>query len=336
MAGDKNKRPRLKLKEEKRPVNRKLLIFLFLATGAASFFFWWRGKILRDSPPSVEPATGGINIRTTTSPTKLALGQSSSRKIGEEKLVAELEAITATASGHYAVAVYRITDDSNYGFNQSERMPAASIMKVPVMVAVWKEISLGNISLSDIYTLDEADRSTGSGPLQFRPAGSKYSIDELLTYLGKNSDNTAWVMFNRRLTKKKMTESMADMKMSNSSYNDLVITAEDAAKMFRYIYDGNAGGDKGRVAISEYLSGSIYEDRIPAAFSDTDQVSFIHKVGTDEGVWSDVGIVMPEETMKVKPFVIAVLNQDVKRSEAVDMVPDIVKRIWKFEVNSSK
>lgn len=335
MAGDKNKRSRLKSKEEKRPVNRKLLIILFLATGAASFFFWWRGKVLHNSPPETD-TTERIETDVTSSPTKSPTGRQVALRMGEDKLIKELEEITATTSGRYAVYVYHLTDGSSYGFNQAERMPAASIMKVPVMVAVWSEIAAGNLNLSDIYTLDEADRATGSGPLQFKPAGSKYTIDELLMYLGKNSDNTAWVMFNRRLTKKKMVDVMARMDMKNSSYNDLVITAEDAAKMFKYLFDERAGGEEGRDAIFEYLSDSIYEDRIPAAFEEDSGVNIYHKVGTDAGVWSDVGIVEPVNMPKVQPFIVAVLNQEVKRSEAAGLVPEIVKRIWKYEVNSSK
>jgi hypothetical protein len=143
-------------------------------------------------------------------------------------------------------------------------------------------------------------------------------------------------MFNRRLTKKKMVDVMARMDMKNSSYNDLVITAEDAAKMFKYLFDERAGGEEGRDAIFEYLSDSIYEDRIPAAFEEDSGVNIYHKVGTDAGVWSDVGIVEPVNMPKVQPFIVAVLNQEVKRSEAAGLVPEIVKRIWKYEVNSSK
>ncbi len=306
-------------------MNRKLLLFLFLATGLFSGFFLWRGKALRENPPSeVVLSEDGQTVRT--SPVVKP-----GRRIGEENLITELEQISATTSGRYAVYVYRLGDGSSYGFNQTERMPAASIMKLPVMVAVWKEIAEGKISLSDTYTLDEADRAMGSGPLQFRPAGSIYSVEELLTYLGKNSDNTAWVMFNRRLSKKKMSEAMAEMKMADSSYNDLTVTAEDAAKMLRYIYNGDAGGEEGKEAIYGYLSDSIYEDRIPAAFSDTDEVQIIHKVGTDAGVWADAGIIIPTGSLDLEPFIVVVLNQDVVRAEAQTIVPDMVSRIWKFE-----
>lgn len=332
MADDKPRRSRLKLKEEKKPVNRKLLIVLFLATGAASFFFWWRGKVLRETPPAGEKPG---QVQTSVSPVK-GTGGKPVKRIAEEKLVTELEEITATTSGRYAVYVYRLEDGSSYGFNQKDRMPAASIMKIPVMVAVWKEISLGNLKLSDTYTLDEADRATGSGPLQFKQAGSNYTVEELLTYLGKNSDNTAWVMFNRRLSKKKMIEAMTEMRMTESSYNDLVITAEDAAWMMKYIYDGKAGGEEGKAAIFEYLSDSIYEDRIPVGFSKIEGVEIVHKVGTDAGVWSDVGIVMPETSGDFQPYVVVILNQNVKRDEATGIIPEIARRIGQFEINSDK
>lgn len=325
------RRTRLKEKEKK-PVNRKALIVLFLATGLASLFFWWRGRVIRETPPVTEVKQNpGGKITPTTSQTQETQAAAIRRKMAEEKLTEELKEITATASGRYAVYVYRLSDGSSYGFNQEERMPAASIMKVPVMVTVWQKVAAGSLSPAEVYTLDEADRSTGSGPLQFKPAGSKYSIEELLTYLGKNSDNTAWVMFNRRLGKKEMQETMTKMGMTESDYGDLVITAADAARMFEYIYKGRAGGERGKGEIYGYLTDSIYEDRIPAGTAEEKNWEVLaHKVGTDAGVWSDAGI-LELNGEKKSDLVAVILNQEVKRAEAGTLVPDIVRRICEFE-----
>ncbi len=320
---------------EKTSVNRKLILWVFVLTGIFSGFVWWRGRVIKETPPEIldNPMSG-----VTPTQTIVKNGVDNWGQVEEANLMEQISRETATQSGRYAVYVYRLDDKYGYGLNEDERMPAASIMKIPAMLTVMSEIDRGGLELTDKYVLDEADRATGSGPLQFREAGTSYTIDVLLNYLGKNSDNTAWVMFNRRLGKAKIREMMKTMKLENSSYDDLVVSARDAAKMFEYIDDGLVGGEAGREKIFGYLIDSIYEDRIPAAFTDEDRVKIIHKVGTDAGVWADVGIVECESGTNcgVGPFVVAVLNQDVKRSEALTMVPSIVRRIWNFEVNRAK
>jgi beta-lactamase class A len=202
-------------------------------------------------------------------------------------------------------------------------------MKVPVMAAVWREIAAGRLKETDIYVLDEADRATGSGPLQFKPAGSEYTVEELLMYLGKNSDNTAWIMFNRRLGKEPVREIMTEAGMADSSYSDVVTTAADTARLFEFIYNGRAGGSRSREAIFSYLTGSIYEDRIPAGITGTNCEVAAHKVGTDAGVWADAGVL----EIQGRAFVVVILNQDINRNKASLMVPDLVRRICEFEEN---
>jgi beta-lactamase class A len=249
--------------KDKKPVNRGLLVVVFVVTGLASLFFWWRGIQLRN------PKEGIQNVENGKLKTENGIQKTENRK--QSMLIQEIEDLVATASGRYAVYVYQLTDKTGFGMNETERMPAASIMKIPVMTAVMQKVDKGELTLDQTYTLEGADRATGSGPLQFKTAGTSYSIDELLGYLGKNSDNTAWVMFNRRLGVKTMEDEVARLGMKDSSYDDLVITAADATKMFEYIYEE-------RKQLFSYLTGSIYEDRIPVGLAGAG-VQIIHKVG---------------------------------------------------------
>ena len=70
----------------------------------------------------------------------------------------------------------------------------------------------------------------------------------------------------------------------------------------------------------------------------------VHKVGTDAGVWADAGIVeckvqstgeasASRVKCKVEPMVVVILNQGVKREEAMKAVPEIVRMIWDYEIS---
>lgn len=319
------------MKGKKEPVNRKLLMWLFILTGVISLFLWWRGKAIHESGPVTN--TSG-DMRFVIEPTRSSPGLSPSLGLrNTKKIIGEIEKLTATASGTYAVYVYHLEDKDSYGVNETLEMPGASIMKLPVIMTVMKMIESGNLKLDDKYTLEEADRAAGSGPLQYKKAGESYNLDELLGYLGKNSDNTAWVMFNRRLGKNAIQDTIDSEGLVNTDYKNLTTTGVDTARMWKFFYSGKIG-EENRRKIWGYLTNSIYEDRIPAGLADTEATIVGHKVGTDIDIWADTGIVSCKLSVarcKAKPFVMVIMNREVKRSEAVEIVPGMAKLIWEFE-----
>lgn len=308
-------------------MNRKGLLIFFTLTGVVSLGFWWRGKIIHSATISkiIDPLEISYVIET-----QVPINYDYKRQ--SDGLIKQVENLVATASGKYALFVYHTRDGSSYGFNENVQMPAASMMKVPVMAAVMQMVADKKISLSDIYTMEEADRVTGSGPLQYKLSGSTYTISELLGYLGKNSDNTAWEMFSRRLGTDIFEDTVSKMGMVQSSYADLTTTVKDQARMFAYIYQDKAGGEAGKTSIYGILMNSIYEDRISLGLPET--VDLVHKVGTDEQVWSDGGIVIPNSG-KMYPFIIVIMNKDIDRDQAKVLVPEITKMVWKFETQTS-
>jgi beta-lactamase class A len=323
------KRKEVKVKEIQMPVNRKLLVWLFFLTGILSLFFWWRGRQIHGLAPG-----GGegnqlryvINTRGV-SPSPVV--------INPKPLLEKIGQMTATMSGTYAIYVQHLDDKTNYGIGETEEMPGASILKLPVLITAINKIENGELKFEDKYTLEEADRAVGSGPLQFKKAGTTYTVDELLTYLGKNSDNTAWVLFNRRWGKKTMQQTMENLGMTRSDYEQLTTTASEVGMMWNFLYTGKMQVEY-RKKIWEYLTGSIYEDRIPAGLLGTRAEVVAHKVGTDVDVWADAGILrckIENKECKVKPFILVILNQGVKRAEATVAVPQIAKAVWEFENN---
>jgi len=314
--------------EKKAPPNRKLLVWIFVLTGVSSLFLWWRGKVIRGGTSENNDPDMNFVIRREISPTPKANNE---KKIKE--ITGELTEVIATASGRYAVYAYHMEEKWGYGFNETEQKPAASLMKLPVMATAIDKLEKEEIKLDSKYTLEDADRSTGSGPLQFKNAGTVYTLDELLGFLGKNSDNTAWVLFNRRWGKGTIQKTIDNLGMKGSNYETLMTTAADTAKIWDYLYNGKYSTAI-KQAMERYLSDSIYEDRIPVGLAGTEGEVLMHKVGTDTDVWADAGVIkckIENERCKIKPFVLVILNEGVKRTEATIIVPKLVKLIWDFE-----
>ena len=54
-------------------------------------------------------------------------------------------------------------------------MAAASTIKLPILVAFFQAVDQGRIKLNDLLTMKESHVAEGSGNMQFRNPGSKYT-----------------------------------------------------------------------------------------------------------------------------------------------------------------
>ena len=280
------------------PVNRKLIGWVFVVTGIISGWLWWR-----EQKPELEPLKISYQIE---------------RKERAGEPVAQIRSRLNSAQGNWAVAVYRLDEKKGYGVGDSKVLPAASIMKVPILAAVFRKLEIGDLKLEDTYALKDADKQSGSGPIEFMNAGAKLTVKQLVTYMAKNSDNTAAYVLANMVGRREMEIEIERLGMKNTDFGENTTTAEDVAAMWQKIYE-----EKNQQTL-DLLQGSIYEERIPAGVPDGTRV--IHKVGTDLDIWSDAGIVMAE-----KPFILVIMNEGVDIDRAKKLVPELTKLIWDFE-----
>lgn len=275
------------------PVNRKLIGWVFAVTGLVSGWLWWR-----EQKPKLPPLKISYQIE---------------RKETAEGPVAQIRNKLNSVQGNWAVAVYRLNEGKGYGVNEETVLPAASIMKVPILLAAVKKLNP-----DDVYVLRDEDKQNGSGPIEFMDAGTQLPVQDLLTYMAKNSDNTATYVLANMAGRNEVKEEIKRLSMKDTNFDENTTTAYDVAMMWRKIYQ-----EKNQQML-DLLQESIYEDRIPLGLPEG--VDFIHKVGTGDGVWADAGIVMAD-----KPFVLVIVNGKVDMDEAKKLVPELTKLIWDFE-----
>ncbi|MEH2461485.1 serine hydrolase [Nostoc sp.] len=91
-------------------------------------------------------------------------------------------------------------DTGNYvDVNGSTSFPAASTIKLPVLIAFFQDVDAGKIRLDEMLTMQQDMVAGGSGTLQYKPAGTKYAALEVATQMITISDNTATNMLIARL-----------------------------------------------------------------------------------------------------------------------------------------
>jgi beta-lactamase class A len=79
----------------------------------------------------------------------------------------------------------------SYGLRPDEEFFSASIIKVPVMVAVYRKVDEGEISFSQMVEIQADDWASGAGWLQWEQPGTKQTVGDLLYLMMGQSDNAA-------------------------------------------------------------------------------------------------------------------------------------------------
>lgn len=212
-----------------------------------------------------------------------------------------------------AIFVWDYETQNYVDINASESYATASIIKIPVLIDVFKSIEAGQFSLDDKIPLTEYYKTEGSGSLQFKARDSEYTIDKLAEVMITESDNSATNMLISQvgsmtdvnqsirdwgLKETKVQTWLPDLKGTNRT------TAREMATML-YNIDEN---DKflsasSRNKIFNYM-GHVHNNRLIQAGLGADAV-FLHKTGDIGSMLGDAGIVIAPNGKKYIVVILA-------------------------------
>lgn len=232
--------------------------------------------------------------------------------------------LTFELRGTYGVYVDPLEEGKNYGLNEQNVFPAASLMKLPVMLLLYQEAEAGRINLEEKYQLQEKDKVGGAGILQSKPAGSSYTYRQLSEDMGYYSDNTAFEIMVKILGRAKIQALIDRLGMNKTSFSENKTSPEDIGSLFRQLYEGKIVSREHQEEILDYLTKTGYEERIPAGIPAGVRVA--HKIGTEIGSFSDAGIIFGKQD-----FILVIMSESAKESEAVVVLPKIASAVWEFE-----
>ncbi len=104
-----------------------------------------------------------------------------------------IEQIQKDFSGTLGVAAKRldVQDGELVSLNAETVFPTASVIKVPILVEVFRQVEQGSLSLDSKLSLKEKDKVGGSGILKELHAGLELTLLDLAKLMIVISDNTA-------------------------------------------------------------------------------------------------------------------------------------------------
>lgn len=199
---------------------------------------------------------------------------------------------------HPSVFVWDYETGDFADVNGEETFPAASIIKIPVLLQLFRSIELKQVSLYDEMPLTEYYRSEGSGDLQFKAANSKYSLDTLARVMITHSDNSATNMIMSQIgSMTDVNQGIRDWGLSGTQVNNWLpdlagtnyTTARDLARMLYNIENPKFLSAESREKIFDYM-GHVKNNRLIQAGLG-DGALFLHKTGDIGKMLGDAGIV---------------------------------------------
>jgi len=228
------------------------------------------------------------------------------------ELRADVRTLAARLPASSAVEVMDLSTGYSAGYNQSRSMPAASTIKIPVMIEVFKQLEAGRFNLQRHVTLLASDKDYGSGELCDLPVDTTYPVSELLEKMIDISDNTATNMLIRLVGRQRINRTMRELGLRHtvltsdvrttswnvrqelrSSPSDMVRLLELMAK--RRLVDAWASGEMIAILEQDEIN-TLLPEPLP------DDVPIAHKTGSFFDTLDDVGIVYAAQA----PYVIAV------------------------------
>ena len=237
--------------------------------------------------------------------------------------------------------------------NADVSMHAASTMKLPVLIELFRRVDAGTLSLDRTlpvenrfvsivdgspYTLDKDDDSDADlyarigGPVTVRnlaermiTRSSNFATNLLIALLDAKTVNaTAHALGARSI---QVLRGVEDTKAFQKGLNNTT-TARDLGLLLVAVETQRAASRKSCKAMKDILMRQEFNDEIPAGLPAGTPVA--HKTGWITGTLHDAAIVYPKGS---KPYVLVVLTRKIeKEKEAQKLIADLSRLVYDYTV----
>jgi beta-lactamase class A len=114
--------------------------------------------------------------------------------------ISKLKSQYPSLSGYeVSVHILNLADNSFVDVDGDAIFSAASIIKLPILIAFFQDIDAGKINLNETLTIAKEDIAGGSGDMQDLPPGTTLPILQVVTEMITHSDNTATNLIIKRM-----------------------------------------------------------------------------------------------------------------------------------------
>ncbi len=219
--------------------------------------------------------------------------------------------------------------------NGDTAVAAASTIKLPILVAFFQAVEQGRIKLNDMLTMEESHVAEGSGDMQFRKPGSKYTALQTVRKMIVISDNTATNILIEALGGADVLNQLFQSwglknTVINNPLPDLsgtnTTTPKDLINLISQVNQGGLVSLKSRDRLFRIMERTRNDSLLPRGVGRGSVVA--HKTGNLKSVLGDAGMI---DLLNGKRYLLAVLvkrpNDD---QDAVDLIRGVSKETYQY------
>ena len=264
----------------------------------------------------------------------------------------KIDSVLRSSKGTYALAFKDLQNGKAIVRNASETFHAASTMKTPVMIEVYRQSRAGKFSLDDSLEVTNnfksiidgspysLDISSDSDDSLYNRLGKKVTIRKLVFDMITVSSNLATNLLIQKVGAKNVQRTMRslgtkdllvlrgveDSKAFEAGKNNIT-SARDLALVFELLARKKAVSRKASAEMLDVLLHQKFNDMIPRDLPKKAKVA--HKTGSITGVQHDSGIVYLPDGRK---YVLVMLSKDLLDPKlGIETIARVSKIIYDYE-----
>jgi beta-lactamase class A len=244
-----------------------------------------------------------------------------------------------TSTGKLAACLLDVQSGETWEYNADARRPAASIIKVPILIELFARAELGLLKLTETVLLRRKDKVGGAGVLLELHEGLPLTLRDLGILMTVVSDNTASNMLIDRLGMAEINERMQRIGMPdsvlgrkfmidpNALHAKNFTTARDMSRCLARLLKGDLLGPQTSHEVVEILRRQQYREKIPLLLPE--DVPVAHKTGEISGTRHDAALVL----LPRHPYALTCMTWDLQDVLAADRaIAELSKEIYEVMI----
>ncbi|MBU5668302.1 class A beta-lactamase-related serine hydrolase [Peptoniphilus sp. MSJ-1] len=254
----------------------------------------------------------------------------------DNELKERVKKIIEKSSGNISLSFYDLKENNGFGFNEENKVPSASMIKLLIMIETFELVKEGKFSLDDKIEINKDKIVGGSGILKEFEEGHKFSLRELLTLMIIVSDNSATNIIidlvgkdriNKRAEKLNLESTILQRKMMDSDAAkrglDNFTSSKDIANILEKIYNKEVVDEIYCETMLDILLRQHERQRLQRFLPE--DVKIANKSGDLDNLENDGGIFLIEN----HPYILVVLINDAdSNADAQESIGRISKLIY--------
>lgn len=252
------------------------------------------------------------------------------------KLRLLLKSYFATIPNRTGVYFEYLPSGTSIGINEKEQFIPASLVKVPIVMAVYKKIESGKLKKNDFVALEERFKDKTAGALWEERVGARIAVKDAIDKTLDDSDNTAKNILLSLLTRDEISFVFDSLDIDLESENDesATVTPKNYSSILRSLYLSSYLTQEHSNEMLELMTQSSDDLRLRSGIPDGIPVASKYGISygarSSESVYSDCGIIYVPK----RPFLVCVMIQS-NEEEASKIMKNVAEMTYSFVSQSN-